>query len=242
MAEVSARAFTYRNKWLRDDGGFAAAPEKLVAGEIIERLTAGIREDRHTPGDSAGGPTNAPPANPSGTGFIVVDREGSAVACTLTLNNLFGVGRSAPGMGILLAALPGPRGRGPDSLAPMLLINNFYNIFFFGAAASGGPVAPSALAGVAVGAIMGRTGETLEGALNARRVHNSGDPDVTYYEQDLSPGVLEALSKRGHRLTPVGAMGSVNAILCPGGVPTDATPFCENRTDPRGFGLASGAE
>jgi gamma-glutamyltranspeptidase/glutathione hydrolase len=54
----------------------------------------------------ARGSTGGLPALPASTGFVVVDRKGGAVACALTLNNLFGTGRIAPGTGILLAASP----------------------------------------------------------------------------------------------------------------------------------------
>ena len=242
MAEISTRAFSYRKRWLRNGGGTVVEPAKLVSEESIKSLIAGFRAERHTSGEGGNGSPGAPPGNPTGTGFVVVDREGSAVACGLTLNNLFGVGRAASGMGIILAALPGPGGRGPDSLAPMLLISSLYNVFYFGAAASGGPVASSALAGVAAGAVLGRTAESLEEALSAKRVHNNGDPDLTYYEQGIPPAVLEDLLKRGHRLSPTESMGLVNAIFCPAGIPSEEVLSCETRADPRGFGLAVGAD
>ncbi len=246
MAEISARAFSHRKRWLRNDGGNAVEPAKLVSEESIKSLIAGFREERHTPGGAGNGSPNAPPGNspgnPTGTGFVVVDREGSAVACGLTLNTLFGAGRAASGMGIVLAALPGPGGRGPDSLAPMLLISNLHNVFYFGAAASGGPIASSALAGVVAGALLGKTGESLERAISAKRVHNNGDPDLTYYEQGIPSAVLKDLSKRGHRLSPTESVGLVNAIFCPSGIPSKEVLSCETRADPRGFGLAAGAE
>ena len=46
------------------------------------------------------------PALPASTSFVVVDRKGEAVACALTMDNLFGTGRIAPGTGIMLAASP----------------------------------------------------------------------------------------------------------------------------------------
>ena len=45
-------------------------------------------------------------ALPASTSFAVVDRRGAAVACALTMENLFGTGRIAPGTGILLGASP----------------------------------------------------------------------------------------------------------------------------------------
>jgi gamma-glutamyltranspeptidase/glutathione hydrolase len=50
--------------------------------------------------------TTALPNLPASTSFVVVDRKGGAVACALTMDNLFGTGRIAPGTGILLAASP----------------------------------------------------------------------------------------------------------------------------------------
>ena len=52
--------------------------------------------------DAAGGL----PLLPASTGFVTVDREGNAVACVLSMNNLFGTGRVAPQTGVLLAASP----------------------------------------------------------------------------------------------------------------------------------------
>jgi gamma-glutamyltranspeptidase/glutathione hydrolase len=86
------------------DGGLAAS----AAFEVLQ----------HDPGafqaaDSAGNAAaagfrgqGALPPLPASTGFVVLDRKGGAVACALTMNNLFGTGRIAPGTGILLAASP----------------------------------------------------------------------------------------------------------------------------------------
>jgi gamma-glutamyltranspeptidase/glutathione hydrolase len=46
------------------------------------------------------------PPLPASTTFATVDRKGGAVVCALTMNNLFGTGRIAPGTGMLLAASP----------------------------------------------------------------------------------------------------------------------------------------
>jgi gamma-glutamyltranspeptidase/glutathione hydrolase len=87
-----------------------------------------------------------PPALGATTGFVVADREGMAVACALTMNNLFGTGRIAPGTGLVLAAAPGV-GRVPPALPTVLLVaNDNIRAFRAAAAASGGPGAPMALA------------------------------------------------------------------------------------------------
>ena len=43
---------------------------------------------------------------PASTTFGAVDRQGNAVVCAVSLNNLFGTGRIAPGTGVMLAASP----------------------------------------------------------------------------------------------------------------------------------------
>ena len=242
IAEVSGRAYAARSRWLRKKGLSAIKPSRLVSQAHIKDLFAGYQPERHLRfGDGGTMPASAP-GNSTGTGFVVVDREGSAVACSLTLNNLFGAGRIVPGMGILLAGLPGPLGRGPDSISAVLLINDIQNLFHFGAAASGGNPATSAMAGVAAGALFGKVEEDLERALQAKRLHNNGVPDITYYEQGLSGAITEGLSKLGHQLSPAPPMGLVNAIFCATGIPQKAEMSCAIRQDPRGFGLGAGAE
>jgi gamma-glutamyltranspeptidase / glutathione hydrolase len=43
---------------------------------------------------------------PASTTFLTLDRQGDAVACAITMDNLFGTGRIAPGLGFLLASSP----------------------------------------------------------------------------------------------------------------------------------------
>jgi gamma-glutamyltranspeptidase/glutathione hydrolase len=45
-------------------------------------------------------------ALPASAAFAALDKNGGVVACVVTMNNLFGTGRIAPGTGILLAASP----------------------------------------------------------------------------------------------------------------------------------------
>ncbi len=61
------------------------------------------------------------PPLPASTTFLTLDQKGNAVACAVTMDNLFGTGRIVPGMGFLLAA--SPRSAPPPLLAAALAWN-----------------------------------------------------------------------------------------------------------------------
>jgi len=85
-----------------DPSGTQAADAASQAAAAHYRATGGDAEALLAATSAAAGL----PALPASTSFVVADRNGGAVACALTLNNLFGTGRIAPGTGILLAASP----------------------------------------------------------------------------------------------------------------------------------------
>ncbi|MBV9757776.1 MAG: gamma-glutamyltransferase [Alphaproteobacteria bacterium] len=100
------------------DGGLAAAAAfRVLLGDRAALGPAQARAIAAAARWRAGGVTadtllagELPPANlpalPASTSFVTLDRNGMAVACALTMDNLFGIGRIAPGTGILLAASP----------------------------------------------------------------------------------------------------------------------------------------
>lgn len=144
----------------------------------------------------------------AGTGFVAVDREGNAVACALSMNNLFGTGRIAPGTGVLLAASPTGRVV-PPPLPALIVANDRVRAFRFAGSASGGAGAAAAL------------------ALVVRAAEQEGV-------------ALEAAIARGREGLSQGE-GRVSAIHCPGFLP-GRTETCTWRADPRGAGLAVGAD
>lgn len=138
------------------DGGLAAAaafavlrrdPSALqAAGERALAVAARWRQGGGDPGAvlAAQAPAASLPALPASTSWVTLDRKGMAVACTASMNNLFGTGRVAPGTGILLAASP--------SSVPMPLLsaaiawNPSLSAFRAEVAASGQEGAPLAVA------------------------------------------------------------------------------------------------
>jgi gamma-glutamyltranspeptidase / glutathione hydrolase len=185
-----------------------------------------------------GSPAASQHENPSAATFVAVDREGSAAACAVTLNSLFGTGRVAGGTGIVLAAAPGPGGRGATALGPMLIVNQNVNEFFFAGAASGGVAAPTALVSVAARAVL--ADEPLDQALAAPRVLGGLMPDVVHHEGGAS-GIEPVFAGQGLRLAAAPVLGQVNAVHCPRGLPPHPESCVAGR-DPRGFGLAVTAD
>ncbi|MFQ5786037.1 MAG: gamma-glutamyltransferase [Alphaproteobacteria bacterium] len=238
LAEVSMRAFADRGSW-RDrlvDGKQAGG---ILADSHIGQLMASYRGDRHTPAASLSPPPGVHRENPAGTSFVVVDGEGSAVACSITMNNLFGVGRMAPGTGIILAAAPGASQATDTALAPVMAINHNTGHFFFAAAASGGATAPVALVQTMARALI--DGAPLSEAVGERRVFHGGTPDTVIHEPGESAERLEGLRQRGHRLAEVPELGRVNAIYCSEGL--QAKPeSCHFMNDRRGYGLANSVQ
>ncbi|MGG5887701.1 gamma-glutamyltransferase [Falsiroseomonas sp. HC035] len=83
---------------------------------------------------------------PASTGLVVLDRDGMAVTCAFTMNNLFGTGRVAPGTGILLGAAPGIGQVQPALLSAGLVHSPNLRAFRAAAAGSGQQAAPMAVA------------------------------------------------------------------------------------------------
>ncbi len=89
-------------------------------------------------------PAAGPGQFPASTSFVTMDRFGDAVACALTMNNLFGTGRVMPGLGFLAAA--SPAAVPPPLLSAGLVWNDNIKAFRAAAGGSGQAGAPVAVA------------------------------------------------------------------------------------------------
>lgn len=232
VAEAALRAFADMGRWRSPEGGVLAEPARGAA------LMAGASGERATDPATLGPSGAALMPNPASTGFAVVDPFGAAVACGLSLNNLFGTGRVVPGTGILLAAAPGVGQFGPALLGPVLVVNPHVRELFLAGAAGGGAAGPTAMVQTLADVLLG--GQGLAAALRAPRIHRGIDGALDH-EPGVAPEVLEGLRRRGHVLRPASELGRVNAIHCAGGAPV-APETCSFLADPRAFGLGVGRE
>jgi gamma-glutamyltranspeptidase/glutathione hydrolase len=83
---------------------------------------------------------------PASAGLMVYDRTGMAVTCAFSMNNLFGTGRIAPGLGFLLAAAPNVGRVQPAPLSGAIGYSPNLRAFRLAVAGSGQEAAPLAVA------------------------------------------------------------------------------------------------
>jgi len=234
LIEAIIRAYADRGRWMQADGSSNVESFDLVSKSRITPLMSSYSADAHVAAASLNPAPVQIAEDASATTFAVMDEDGAAVACALSMNSLFGNGLVAKNTGILMSSLPGG-GRGSISLGPMLAVDHFTNDFFFAGAASGGVTAPTALMSVALSNAVNVEG--LEDAMLAKRLHHSGNPDIVYFEQGYDEAAIQALIDKGHRVAATPSLGRVNAVGCSQGLTYDSNS-CEAASDPRGFGLA----
>jgi gamma-glutamyltranspeptidase/glutathione hydrolase len=237
MAEAAMRGFLGRGHWLGAEHTGEAPPSRTIDQARLSASMASYDPQRHTSATTLGSTAMEPVDNPPATGFVTVDSSGTAVVCIMTMNELFGTGRVAPGTGVVPAAAPREPARGLGSLAPIVIVNHNTSQVFFAAGATGGAAAPSALATVMREAILQE--RSLDDSVDAPRLHHSGEPDEVVLESALGESVAADLRRRGHATVSVQKLGRVNAVYCPGGLPR-SPETCLMKSDRRGYGLATG--
>lgn len=149
-------------------------------------------------------------------GAVAADRRGSAVACSFTMHEPFGMGRVAPTLGMPLAPADGAE-RSPAAVT--VAANENLQEAFFAAAGSGGRGAIAAVAQVTAETL--ERDETLEAAVSKPR----------------SLPALEGAAAVSERAGEAGGLGRVQALWCSLGI-RRAPKTCSFVSDPRGFGLA----
>ncbi len=232
LAEADLRAALDRSRWLTPDMSTNAPLGDLVGSQRIDSLIGSYRS-------GARATDLTPPAprafNPATAGVVAVDREGGGVACSFTLNEMFGLGRVAPGTGMLLAAAPDGATRGPQMLTPVLGAMARTGRIVFASTASGGWPGASAQVQVALRTVVER--RPLEESMDFARIYNPGTGSVQ--AEEALQGPLPGLTARGYSASTVTNLGQVNAIYCPDGLYENAEA-CQFRADRRGAGFAVG--
>lgn len=234
LAEADLRAAWDRGRWLTQDLSTNVPVGEIVGAQRSGELMASYRANART----APGTLAAPSPrrfNAATAGVAAVDREGGGVACSFTMNEAFGIGRMAPGTGIVFAAAPDGAVHGPQMLSPMLAAMARGGRIVSASTSSAGWPGASAQVQVALRTLVEE--RPLEEAMDFARVYNPGTEEVR--AEEALQGPLPGLATRGYRPSMVANLGQVNAIYCPDGLFENAEA-CQFRADRRGFGFAAG--
>ena len=238
LAEAAKLAFADRMRLLQADGAYSEDPQSLLSEAHVESMGARIDDDAVVPLAAVAPTAREWPETPDAVSFAVMDVRGGAVACTLTMNNLFGTGRMASGFGIMLAAAPDSQGRTYTPLGPALLTSEFHNHSYLAAAASGGVAAPTAMINVIARAAAGP--QTLRDSMRAPRTHYASVPDKVFVEADMPNDIVDGLRKLGHDVAVTESIGRAVVVYCPSGIPNDKGVQCNSAAERRGHGIALG--
>jgi gamma-glutamyltranspeptidase / glutathione hydrolase len=206
-----------------------------IAGLTSKKYAAALRAgigDKATPAASIhpGKPSDYEGKNT--THFSVIDKDGSAVSNTYTLNFPYGLGLVADGTGVLLnnelddftakpgaanayelvgfnANLPGSGKRPLSSMTPTIVLKDGKPFLITGS--PGGSRIVSAVLQVISNVIDFHM--PIDQAVSAPRLHNQWRPDQTFAEPGFSSDILDALKARGHKIVPTEPHTSTNSIV-----------------------------
>ena len=261
VSEAFKRAYADRSRWLGDPGFFNIPMAGLLSLDYARDLMRNFDPVRATPAASAGPGDPLAREKPSTTHFSVVDATGMIVSNTYTLNDSFGSGAMAEGLGFLLnnqmddfSAKPGAPnlyglvGGEANSIAPgrRMLSSMTPTIILRKDAASSKAIPFLVLGSPGGAAIITSVTQVIldiidfdvepQAAVDAPRFHHQWLPDRISLDRGLFPvDVIDALKRRGHEVVEREPRGEVQAILI-----DPAGGWLRGATDARAQGVALG--
>jgi gamma-glutamyltranspeptidase/glutathione hydrolase len=252
VVEALRRAYRDRDLYLGDPAFVTIPTRQLLSLDYAAGLRATIRPDRALPSDYLFGARDAYTPSENTTHFSIVDREGNAVAATLSINYAFGSGFVPPGTGVLLndemddfAVSPGrPNlyglvGGGANAIAPGKRMLSSMSPTILESqdrlAVLGTPGGSRIVSMVLLAVLDFARGRGPHAWVAAKRFHHQYQPDVVEYEPGaLSPEELRGMEKLGHRLRETRfPYGDMQAVLW-----DKAGNRISAASDPRGEGAA----
>jgi gamma-glutamyltranspeptidase/glutathione hydrolase len=246
--EAVKLAFADRNAYFGDPDFDVQPVGRMISDEYAAERRTSIQMDRATPSSSVrpGLSDIAPGAIPAQTSepqhtthYSVIDKRGTAVAVTTTINSLYGNLVAVDGAGFLLnnemddfAAKPGtpnqfglvqgavnviaPKKRMLSAMTPTIMLGADGQVQLV----TGSPGGPTIITTVAqlISNIVD-FGMNLEDATAAPRLHHQHLPDVLYYERNgLPSAVVSALQALGHSVEErAGFQGDTQSIALTSG-------------------------
>jgi gamma-glutamyltranspeptidase/glutathione hydrolase len=211
LLESMKKAFADRNRYTGDPDFVEVPVDRLISKHHVENFIDNIDMERASP---ELGPSHSSVEPDHTTHMTVADSEGNVVAATQTINELFGSKVTVPGTGMLLNNTqqifdphPGnalsvqPGKRVTSSMAPMIVMRDGQPEFALGL--PGGVRIFTSVLQAIVNIIDHKM--TPQEAVEAPRVWTQGqDAEI---EMGITDSVRESVAAKGHRVTPVNAIG-----------------------------------
>ncbi len=230
-SEALRRAFADRARFLGDP---AFNPDIPLVRLLSKSYAAELRTTIHLDHASVSAPDRFtwPGDRPDTTHLSVIDRQGSAVSLTYTLEDSYGLKRIVPGAGFLLnnelgdfnagpgltdatgligtpPNLAGPGKRPLSSMCPVILVQDGSVLLVSGS--PGGRSIPSTVLNTVLNVV--DFGLDARAAVDAPRFHHQWLPDRIQVEADLAEATQAALKAMGHALNAVKKQGCAQMIL-----------------------------
>jgi len=221
ILEAFRRSFYDRTSFLGDPDFQSMPTTQLIDKKYAVEWRKSISVTAATPSSTLARPPGyLPAAEPKQTThYSVLDAAGNAVSVTYTLNNSFGSGATAEGLGFILndemddftskigapnmfgliqgsANAIGPRKRPLSSMTPIIVLENHKVRFVIGS--PGGPRIITTVINILLSASDG--GLNIQQAVDAPRFHQQYLPDVVYVEPGFPAQTLQALKTMGYTI------------------------------------------
>ncbi len=238
-AEAMRRFYADRSEYLGDSDFYNVPVRPLLDPAYLARRRRSIDPEHATPSElvEPGLPKSAAAhafayESTETTHYNIVDEKGNAVAVTYTLNNSYGNGITAPGLGFLLndemddfAAQPGvpnmfglvggdanaiePGKRPLSSMTPTIITKDGKLVMAVGA--PGGSRITTGVTEVILDVLDFHMNP--QDAVDLPRFHEQWKPEVLYLQKGFPPQAVEALQEMGYQTKPVDGVARVEAIV-----------------------------
>ena len=255
LVEAERRAFADRNTYLGDPAFVHNPIDRLLSAGHLDKLRATIQPDKATPSSEVQGSLGQPEGDHT-THYSVMDKNGTAVAVTYTINYLFGIRQIAGDTGFFLndemddlTGKPGeangaglvqgvinqiePGKRPLSSMTPTIVLRDGKPFLITGSPGSATIISTTMESIVNVIDY----GMNVQQAIDAPRMHHQWYPDVVYVEPGLvTPQTRKTLEAMGYTFKTRRSIGADEAIMV-----DPETGLLEGANDPRRpAGLAAG--
>lgn len=254
MVEAERRVYADRATYLGDPDFYPVPQKQLVADAYVRQRMRNFNWQKASKSAEISAGEIAPKEHEETTHFSIVDRDGSAVSITTTLNGSYGSAVVVKGAGFLLnnemddfSVKPGapnmyglvggeansiaPNKRMLSSMTPAILTKD--GQLFMVVGTPGGSTIITSVFQTILNVI--EFNQSMQAAVTSKRFHHQWLPDqIDIEDKALDSLTLQQLKNKGYKILPRGPIGRVDAIL------KTKWGYYQGGADPRGDDKAVG--